>query len=59
MSRKVNCGICGSGFYCEGVSLVSGAGCWCSEIKVSKRKLEEIARRAADCVCPDCLSEEE
>ncbi len=53
MVRELQCEICGESFRCEGIMHL---GCWCSKVKVSKEKREEISQLADDCVCPKCLA---
>ena len=51
MRRKLDCGLCGRAFECQGLP-----GCWCSNAKVGPRQMKLISLRATDCVCKDCLT---
>ncbi len=46
-----NCPACGEKFVC-GVTL---KGCWCSTIKLSETKREELKARYKGCLCRKCL----
>lgn len=45
------CEACGEKFMC-GAAL---KGCWCSEVKLSEAKREELKRRYKGCLCRQCL----
>lgn len=42
---------------CERCGMVFGCGsnCWCTELPVSRKALEEITNAYDNCLCPECL----
>jgi hypothetical protein len=52
--RTLNCELCGAEFECMGL-----LKCWCSKVRVPKKRLQAVSERALDCVCPRCLRGQE
>ncbi len=51
-ATQAACARCGSPFHC-GVN--DSAPCWCSQVKLSAKMLEELEQRYRGCLCSPCL----
>ena len=45
------CSKCGSGFGCQ----MDLGGCWCENVALTGKALEELKQSYENCLCPVCL----